>query len=95
MVSKLGLLPPSASALHGHACKRSPEFGQVIMMDLRGKGEARIEAQFAGPSATEPSHRFLVPCELNDDTGSKRTCPHVKSARRFGRLVNPLSATER
>lgn len=92
MISELGFLPPSAGARHTLARKRSPEFGQAVMMDLR-HDEAQIDAQFA-----EPSRRlmtFLVRPELTDDIGSgRRACPHVKSARWFGRFVNPLSATE-
>jgi len=90
MMSKLGFLPPSTSALHALARKRSPEFGQAIMMDLRGKGETQIKALFAKPSAPEPSRRLmtiLVPPELDDDIGSeRRTCPYVKSARRCADL---------
>jgi hypothetical protein len=84
MMSKLGFLPPSASALHAQACQRSPECGQAVMMDLRGTSEARTKAQFAEPSAIRPWRKLMAILDqrgLDDDIGSeRRTCPHVKCA---------------
>lgn len=35
-------------------------FGQAVTMDLRGTSEARIKAEFAGPSAVEPWRRLMA-----------------------------------
>jgi|GEM_PF-4718894 len=97
MMSKPGFLPPVAGrSTPLPASARPNSGGQAVMMDLRGKSEAWIKAGFAGPSVPERSRRLmtiLVAPELDDDIGSGRqTCPHVKSARRSGRILNPLSA---
>jgi hypothetical protein len=93
MMSKLAFLPPSASVLHALARIWAGRH------DGSARQERRIDQRAVHRAlsyrALAQAHDLLIPPALNDDNGSeRRICPHVKNARRFGRFVNPLSATE-